>query len=70
MVGQYKQQSKKQKWNTEVFQKYKNRKPTYINLTEDDINNAADNNDKVKDIPGIAKVALWGESVNTNIKYS
>lgn len=31
---------------------------TYINLTQDDINDAADNYEKIKDIPGVPKVSL------------
>lgn len=32
---------------------------TYINLTQNDINDAANNNDKVKHIPRVSKITLW-----------
>lgn len=35
---------------------------TYIDLTEDDIDDAADHDEEVKDVPGVPKVTLCGES--------
>lgn len=35
---------------------------TYVNLIEDDINDAANHYEEVKDIPGVPKVALSGKS--------
>lgn len=35
---------------------------TYIDLTEDDIDDAADHDEEVKDVPGVPEVALQGES--------
>lgn len=35
---------------------------TYVNLTEDDINDAANHYKEVKDVPGVSKVALPGKS--------
>lgn len=31
---------------------------TYVDLTENDVNNAADYDEEIKDIPGITKVPL------------
>lgn len=35
---------------------------THINFTEDDVNDAADDNQEVKHIPGVSKIALEGKS--------
>ena len=35
---------------------------TYINLTEDDVNDAANHYEEVKDVPGVPKVALPGKT--------
>ena len=35
---------------------------TYVDLTEDDVDDAADDNQKVKHVPGVPKIAL-GEGV-------
>lgn len=35
---------------------------TYVNLAEDDINDAANHYEEVEDVPGIPKVALSGKS--------
>lgn len=34
---------------------------TYIDLAEDDVDDAADHDEEVKDIPGVPEVALPGE---------
>lgn len=34
---------------------------THIDFTQDDINNAPDDDDEVKDVPGVSKVALHKE---------
>lgn len=35
---------------------------TYINLAEDDVNDAANHYEEIEDIPGVAEVALPGKS--------
>lgn len=35
---------------------------TYVNLAEDDINDAANHYEEIKDIPGVTEVALPGKS--------
>lgn len=37
-------------------------KTTHINFTQDDIHHAADDDDEVKDVPGVSKVALQEEA--------
>lgn len=34
---------------------------THIDFAQDDINNAANDNNEIKDIPGVSKVALYRE---------
>lgn len=34
---------------------------THIDFTQDDINNTADDDNEIKDIPGVSKVALYKE---------
>lgn len=39
---------------------------TYIDFTQDDVNNATDDYDEVKDVPGISEVALHAEMQHTD----
>lgn len=39
---------------------------THIDFAQDDINNATNNNNEVKDVPGVSKVTLHREAKHTD----
>lgn len=40
---------------------------THIDFTQDDINNAPDDDNEVKDVPGVSKVTLWENNIGVEV---